>query len=85
LLLSHCPALRIDDADGNKRADCLSPLKGGRVSARSGRNGDAQDTRDTGVLFCFVFCHVTENEETIAEKHPGSVKPLRVLHQRRRV
>jgi hypothetical protein len=24
--------------------------------------------RDTGVLFCFVFCHVTENEETIYEK-----------------
>ncbi len=21
--------------------------------------------RGTGVLFCFVFCHVTENEETI--------------------
>jgi hypothetical protein len=43
LLLSHCPAPSIGDSDGNKRADCLSPLKGGRVSACSGRNGDAQN------------------------------------------
>jgi len=37
--------------------------------------------RGTGVFFCFVFCHVAENEETLSEKHPGSVEPLRGLHQ----
>ncbi len=26
--------------------------------------------RGTGVLFCFVFCHGTENEETIQENTP---------------
>jgi hypothetical protein len=40
--ISHCPAPSIGDAGGNKRADCLSPPKGGRVSACSGRKGDAQ-------------------------------------------
>ena len=41
--------------------------------------------RDTGVFFCFVFCHVAENEETLSEKHPGSVKPLRGRYQGRRI
>jgi hypothetical protein len=26
--------------------------------------------RDTGVFFCFVFCHVKENEETISVATP---------------
>ena len=64
--------------DGKKRADCLSPPQGGRVSACSGRCDDAQDTRDTGVFFCFVFCHVTENEEII-EKY---LLPDRVVTSR---
>ena len=41
-LVPLCPAPRIGDVDGKKRADCLSPLLSGRVSACSGRNGDAQ-------------------------------------------
>jgi hypothetical protein len=28
------------------------------------------------VFFCFVFCHATENEETISEKHLGSGEHL---------
>jgi len=36
-----CPAPSIDAADGIKRADCLSPPIGERVSAGSGRYGDA--------------------------------------------
>jgi hypothetical protein len=35
--ISPCPAPSIGDADGKRRADCLSPLISGRVSARSGR------------------------------------------------
>jgi hypothetical protein len=42
LVISLCHAPSIDDADGKKRADCLTPPKGGGVSARSGRVGDAQ-------------------------------------------
>jgi len=38
--------------------------------------------RDTGVFFCFVFCHGEENEEHITKKRSGSVKPFRILHQR---
>jgi hypothetical protein len=41
--ISLCPAPSIGDVDGNKRADCLSPLTGGQVFACSDRNGDAQD------------------------------------------
>jgi hypothetical protein len=55
LLLSHCPAPSIGDSDGNKRADCLSPLKGGRVSACSGRNGDAQDKAGHGRALLLRF------------------------------
>ena len=143
-----CPAPSIGDVVGNKRADCLSPLTGGRVSACSGpinrampqasccqarrqakrgaeqspdcehpskpmthRNSKTDEEcraggqhrmaargaasshgsatrrakRDRGVFFCFVFCHVAENEELISEKYPGSVEPLWAIHQRRKV
>jgi len=33
----------IDEADGEKCPDCLTPPKGGGGSARTGRVGDAQD------------------------------------------
>jgi len=51
--LCHAPS--IDGADGKKHADCLSPLQGGRVSAGSGRFGDAQDTRGTGRVLLVRF------------------------------
>ena len=53
--ISLCPAPSIDDVDGNKRADCLSPLIGGRVSACSGRNGDAQDKAGHGRVLLLRF------------------------------
>ena len=43
--LCHAPS--IDDADGKKPADCLTPSQDGGVSAGSGRFGDAQDNLGT--------------------------------------
>ena len=37
--------------------------------------------RDEGVLFCFVFCHETENEEFLYKKHLKSVGPIRGNYQ----
>jgi len=75
---------------GRKKAGGLSePAVAKAKAGEFPRAPAAPTTRrvkwDTGVLFCFVFCHVAENEETISEKQPGSVKPLRVLHRRGRV
>ena len=50
-----CPALSIGDADGNKCADCLSPLKGGRVSGCSGRIVDAQGSAKLRGTRAFSF------------------------------
>jgi hypothetical protein len=83
--ISLCPAPSIDEVDGNKRADCLSPLIAGEFPRAPAATATRRIKRDTGVFFCFVFCHATENEETISEKRPGSVKPFQILHQRRRV
>ncbi|MDJ0723445.1 MAG: hypothetical protein QNJ04_17535, partial [Desulfobacterales bacterium] len=49
--------------------------------------GDAQDTRDTGAFFLFVFFHVEENYQTVKEirPFPGSVKFRRIFHQRWRI
>ena len=49
------------------------------------RLDDVQDTRDTGVFFCFRFLHVKENEASTYKKLRGSVEPLRVPHQKWRV
>jgi len=52
---SLCSAPSIDDADGIKRADCLSLPDGRRVSARSGRFGDAQDQAEHGRFLLVRF------------------------------
>jgi hypothetical protein len=50
-----CPAPSIDEAAGKKRADCLSPSTDGRVSACSGRYGDAQEEAGHGRLLLVRF------------------------------
>ncbi len=45
-----CPAPSIDAAGGISAGTCLTPPKGGGVSARADRRGDAQDKRDAGVF-----------------------------------
>jgi hypothetical protein len=52
---SLCPAPSINDADGFKRADCLSLPDGRRVSARSGRFGDAQEKAGHGSFLLVRF------------------------------
>jgi hypothetical protein len=46
-----CPAPGIDTTGGVSARTCLTPPKGGGVSARADRRGDAQETRDTAVSF----------------------------------
>jgi len=53
--ISLCPAPSIGDAEGNKRADCLTPRKSGRVSACSARNGDAQEEAGHGRFLLLRF------------------------------
>ena len=59
-----CPAPSIDDTAGEKRADCLTPPKGGGVSACSGRIVDAQGSakRRGTRAFCFGYFYFTQNK-----------------------
>jgi hypothetical protein len=61
---SLCPAPIIDDAAGKKHAGCLSTPWGGRVSACSGRFGDAQGEAGRGrfLLVRFSFARKKMNE-----------------------
>jgi hypothetical protein len=54
--------------DGRKKARGLSEPAAAKAKAGEFPRAPAAPTtrrvkRDTGVLFCFVFCHGTENEE----------------------
>jgi len=73
-MVSLCPVPSIDVTDGDKHADCLTPSKGGGVSACSGRGDDAQGSAKHRGTRAFSFVsfsfHVKENEETISETTP---------------
>ena len=52
---SLCLAPSIDAVDGKKRADCLTPPKGGGVSACSDHHGDTQGIAGHGRFLLVTF------------------------------
>jgi len=63
--ISLCPAPGIDAADGQKRADCLSPPTAGEFPRAPAAATTRRIKRDTAFSF-----HVKENEGTIPKTTP---------------